>query len=68
MRNRYRPGLRGYIEFVRLGDLLAELHAGRAADRAAAVRALVRRLRPSARLRQAEQERLYWQGQAAYDD
>lgn len=56
----YRPGLRGYLAFVRLPEIVSEMRTGYAPDRTAALRALVRRLRPSARLRQAQTERAYW--------
>lgn len=58
--NGYEPGLRGYLSFIRFAELAAECRTGYPSDRRAAIRQLVRRLRPSARLRQAEIERAYW--------
>src|SRR6478752_691302 len=49
----YRPGIRGYFAFLRLPDLLRDGDGIQWAQ-------LLRRVRPSARLRQAEQERAWW--------
>lgn len=60
----YRPGVRGYLAFVRFPEILAELRTGYDLDRIAAARSLLRRLRPSARLRQSEIEREHWRREA----
>lgn len=57
----YAPGLRGYLKHLRLPELLAECRTGYAPDRTAALRAFGRRVRPGARLRQSETERVFWQ-------
>ena len=49
----YRPGVRGWWEFLRLGELLRDSDG-------IAWRVMLRRARPSARLRQSEQERAHW--------
>lgn len=56
----YRPGIRGWWAFIRWEEILLETHNGNPAE---AIR-LLRRLRPSARLRQSNQEREYWRDQA----
>lgn len=60
----YRPGIRGWWQFLRLQEVRAELSTRYDLDRAAAVRTLLRRLRPSARLRQSEIEREHWKRRA----
>lgn len=63
----YRPGLAGYLAYLRLPELLAECRTGHAPDRAAALRQLLVRARPGARLRQADTERGYWMAGALAD-
>lgn len=50
----YQPGMRGYWRHLRLGDILRDGDGIR-------WRELARRIRPGARLRQADSERQYWQ-------
>lgn len=57
MADLYRPGVRGWWAFLRLADLLADGDGPR-------WRTIARRARPSARLRQSEQERAYWRALA----
>lgn len=57
----YEPGMRGYSSFIRLPELFGEMKTGRWSDKKAAIKALFRRLRPSARLRQSEIERQFYQ-------
>jgi len=56
----YAPGLWGWWSYLRVRDLLAECRTGYAPDRTAARQALLRRLRPSARLQQSNVERAWW--------
>ena len=52
----YVPGVRGWWQFLRLRDCVLD-------GDGVQWRTILRRLRPSARLRQAEQERAYWVGE-----
>jgi hypothetical protein len=49
----YEPGIHGWWRFLRLLDLMRDGDGVQWAG-------IVRRTRPSARLRQCEQERAYW--------
>lgn len=57
MTTRYAPGVRGWWRFLRLRDCVLD-------GDGVQWRTILRRVRPSARLRQAEQERAYWKDAA----
>lgn len=64
----YRPGIRGWWQFLRLPELIGEVRADgfqRGSRTIPIVLGMLgRRLRPSARLRQSEQERDHWKRRA----